>query len=216
MFKGDRLRELRDEKKMTQGDLGILINVKPSAINRYENGKREPDSDKLDFFSKYFNVTTDYLLGCTEDKKIFIKENLNLIRGKMSYEELSIDIGVKLEDPYLSDSFNVEYLQGIFEGTIIPTPVRVYSLASYAQVYEEFFYRNNTSINDLIAAQEEFKKNKKLIDPAPKPCYISTPFDDDLNSFISDKDNRIYIEFAKKLKEKGINPNDIISYIMKA
>jgi transcriptional regulator with XRE-family HTH domain len=216
MFRGDRLRELRNEKDITQVDLGKLIKVAGPTINRYENGQREPDSDKLDVLAKYFNVTSDYLLGRIDDKNLFVKENLDLICGEMSFEELSVDIGNKLNDSFYSNTFNAEYLKGISEGTIIPAPSRLSTLASYAQVLDEFFYSNNNTIDDLAAAQKEYKKFKKLIDNDPKPCDTLTHFDDDLYSFISDKYNLKYIEFAKKLKEKGINPDDIISYSLKA
>ena len=38
---------------------------------------------------------------------------------------------------------------------------------------------------------------------------------DDIKSFIAEKENAKYLEFAKRLKDKGINPEDVISYTLK-
>jgi transcriptional regulator with XRE-family HTH domain len=208
MFRGDRLKELRDEKEITQADLGKLINVKEAIVAKYERRNKEPDSEKLDFLANYFKVSADYLLGRTNDKSLFIKANLDLIRGEMSYKELSADIANKLKERFSLKSFDAESLKDIFEGRAMPKVSTLLILANYAQVHRDFFNRNNTSINDLIAAQEKYKN---VIENSSKPRDPLTHVDDDLYSFIANKDNLKYLEFAKKLEEKGINPDDIIS-----
>ncbi|KMY62993.1 transcriptional repressor of PBSX s [Geobacillus stearothermophilus] len=64
---GDRLRKLRQEKKLTQEELGKKINVTKVSISGYENGNRTPDTETLQKLADFFNVTTDYLLGRTDD-----------------------------------------------------------------------------------------------------------------------------------------------------
>lgn len=66
MLLGKRLKQLRNEQKMTQQDLAKLLNVSPSTIGMYEQGRRDPDTDAINFLANLFNVTTDYLLGRTE------------------------------------------------------------------------------------------------------------------------------------------------------
>ncbi|BAD74778.1 transcriptional regulator [Geobacillus kaustophilus HTA426] len=63
---GDRLRKLRQEKKLTQEELGKKINVTKVSISGYENGNRTPDTETLQKLADFFNVTTDYLLGRTD------------------------------------------------------------------------------------------------------------------------------------------------------
>ncbi|SJZ38382.1 helix-turn-helix domain-containing protein [Garciella nitratireducens] len=63
---GDRLKALRNEKNMTQSELAKLLNVSPSTIGMYEQGRRDPDTKTLAFLAEYFDVTTDYLLGRTD------------------------------------------------------------------------------------------------------------------------------------------------------
>jgi len=66
---GKRLRKLRNEKKLTQSELGKIINVSKVSISGYESGDRTPDTDNLRRLADYFEVTSDYLLG-REDKRI--------------------------------------------------------------------------------------------------------------------------------------------------
>ncbi|GIO23927.1 helix-turn-helix domain-containing protein [Oceanobacillus sp. J11TS1] len=64
---GKRLRELRKAKKLTQAELGKIINVTKVSISGYESGDRTPDTDNLRRLADYFGVTSDYLLGRTND-----------------------------------------------------------------------------------------------------------------------------------------------------
>ncbi|WP_199427066.1 helix-turn-helix domain-containing protein [Thermaerobacillus caldiproteolyticus] len=64
---GDRLKKLRLEKKLTQEELGKRINVTKVSISGYENGNRTPDTETLQKLADFFNVTTDYLLGRTDN-----------------------------------------------------------------------------------------------------------------------------------------------------
>ena len=65
----DRLKELRNEKKLTQKSLGEAIDLSWRSIQDYERGKQQPTSGVLSGMSDYFNVSTDYLLGRTDDPK---------------------------------------------------------------------------------------------------------------------------------------------------
>lgn len=65
---GYRLKQLRNERKMTQEELGKQLNVTKASISGYENGTRNPDQDALVKIAKIFNVSTDYLLGNSDEK----------------------------------------------------------------------------------------------------------------------------------------------------
>jgi transcriptional regulator with XRE-family HTH domain len=60
---GTRLRELREQKGITQEELGNIINQKKANISKYENGKLEPSLGTLDAIADYFGGSTDWLLG---------------------------------------------------------------------------------------------------------------------------------------------------------
>lgn len=63
------LKELRENKGLTQSELAKILSVSPSSIGMYEQGRREPDSETLRKLSSFFNVTIDYLLGNSNQKK---------------------------------------------------------------------------------------------------------------------------------------------------
>ena len=67
----NRLKELRQSKKMTLEELANEIGTTKSTISRYENGMRQPKQDILEAIADFFNVSTDYLLGRTNTKTIF-------------------------------------------------------------------------------------------------------------------------------------------------
>lgn len=64
-----RLRELRKENKYTQEEMAKKLGVTTSAYGFYEQGRIVPDTLKILELANMFNVTTDYLLGLSEDKK---------------------------------------------------------------------------------------------------------------------------------------------------
>lgn len=66
----NRLKELRIEEGLSQEDLGKEIGVSRGSISYYEKEERVPDVVILAAISKYFNVSTDYLLGLSETKSI--------------------------------------------------------------------------------------------------------------------------------------------------
>nr|WP_320146035.1 helix-turn-helix transcriptional regulator [uncultured Anaeromusa sp.] len=64
-----RLRELRTKKDIGQKEVGAFLGVSDSSIRKYESGERTPDPDSLTKLAQYFAVTTDYLLGVSDDPR---------------------------------------------------------------------------------------------------------------------------------------------------
>lgn len=72
----DRIRELREEKGMSSSKLAVEFDKSESAIRSWETGRTKPDADTLITLSKFFNVSTDYLLGLVDARN---PENLKLV-----------------------------------------------------------------------------------------------------------------------------------------
>lgn len=66
---GKRLRMLRHERKWRQKDVADKLGITESAYGFYEQGRREPSNETLHRLAEIFDVTTDYLLGRTDDPK---------------------------------------------------------------------------------------------------------------------------------------------------
>ena len=63
---GKNLKQLRLEKGLSQRKLGEIFSVSNQTVSTWETGFREPDFDTLIKIAKYFQVSTDYLLGIEE------------------------------------------------------------------------------------------------------------------------------------------------------
>ena len=72
---GNKIKQLRLEKRIPQKDLAESIGISPSTNGMYEQNRRVPDADTLIKLSTYFGVTIDYLLGKTEQKEKPTKED---------------------------------------------------------------------------------------------------------------------------------------------
>lgn len=64
-----RLKELRENKKLTQSQLSKILNISTSAVGMYEQGRRFPDENILKNIAHFFNVSIDYLLDNDLQKK---------------------------------------------------------------------------------------------------------------------------------------------------
>ena len=65
---GEKIKNLREDSDLTQGQLGKLINMTQRKISYIENNKYEPSIDDIRDFCLFFHVSTDYLLDLPENK----------------------------------------------------------------------------------------------------------------------------------------------------
>lgn len=63
----NNIRKLRIENNMKQSELAEYLSVAQGTLSYWENDKYEIDNESLKKLADYFNVTTDYLLGRTDD-----------------------------------------------------------------------------------------------------------------------------------------------------
>ncbi len=59
----DRIKSLREEKKMTQTDLAKLLGITRSSVNAWEMGISVPSTQYVIELAEFFKISTDYLLG---------------------------------------------------------------------------------------------------------------------------------------------------------
>ena len=64
---GQIIRELRREMDCTQNKLADVLGVTQDSISLWENDKRIPDTQYIVGMAEFFDVTTDYLLGISDD-----------------------------------------------------------------------------------------------------------------------------------------------------
>ena len=99
----ERLKATRLERGYTLKVLGRRIGMAESTVSLYESGKREPDLETIQRIADVFGVTTDYLLGRTDDptpadeKKGSLDEQLSGIEFALFGEIRELDDEDKLD-----------------------------------------------------------------------------------------------------------------------
>lgn len=65
-----KIKDLREDNDLTQQDVATALNISQRAYSHYENGTRNLPVEILIQLSRFYNVTTDYLLGLSLHKSI--------------------------------------------------------------------------------------------------------------------------------------------------
>ncbi|AAY52819.1 gp33 [Listeria phage A500] len=60
---GNRLKQLRKNTNKTQEDISKILGISRGAYSHIENGRNEPDMETIVKLANIFEVSTDYLLG---------------------------------------------------------------------------------------------------------------------------------------------------------
>ena len=63
-----RLRDLREDGDLRQSDIAEIWNIKQTVYSRYERGFQTIPLEYLVKLADYYNVSTDYILGRTNNK----------------------------------------------------------------------------------------------------------------------------------------------------
>lgn len=58
-----KLKELREENNLKQIEIATYLNIKQNTYSQYESEKRQLPIDVLIKLARFYNVTTDYILG---------------------------------------------------------------------------------------------------------------------------------------------------------
>lgn len=75
MTKGERIKKLREGKKLTQEELAKYLNTTKQTISKYENGiVTNIPSDKLEEMSKILGTTPEYILGWDNSEEETMKK----------------------------------------------------------------------------------------------------------------------------------------------
>ena len=62
-----RIRDLREDRDLKQKDVADYLNCSQVCYSHYELGKRDIPTEVLIKLAKFYNTTTDYILGLTDD-----------------------------------------------------------------------------------------------------------------------------------------------------
>ena len=61
-----RIRDLREDKDMNQTDIAKILGMSQTGYSKYETGENDIPTAILIKLSKFYNTSTDYILGLTD------------------------------------------------------------------------------------------------------------------------------------------------------
>lgn len=95
----ERLKSLREERGLSQGDLGKLVGVCRSTIGGYEapSKEREPEFEVVSNLANYFSVSVDYLFGRTDRRT---PASVDMAKVSAAAEQIALGL---TEDPELAE-----------------------------------------------------------------------------------------------------------------
>ena len=65
----ERLRAIREDRDLTQAEIGAILNKSQQGYNHIEAGRAELKIDDLIKLCKYYNLSADYIIGLTNKAK---------------------------------------------------------------------------------------------------------------------------------------------------
>ncbi len=65
----ERIRNLREDKDLTQTDIAEILHISQRTYSYYETGGHDIPTNVLIALADYYNVSVDYLLNRTDNKK---------------------------------------------------------------------------------------------------------------------------------------------------
>ena len=74
----NRLKDLREDKDLLQKDIANIFHLTQTNYSKYELGKINIPNELLIKFALFYNTSTDYILGITNNKKAYEKVKVEL------------------------------------------------------------------------------------------------------------------------------------------
>lgn len=152
----ERLKILKDQSRQTQVEIATLLDITPQTLSYYFNG-REPSYDILIKLAKFFNVSTDYLLGISNNKnnEAVIKINNNQSKIVKFLDENSIFRVSILE---FIDNVKTDKLSELEKDEIIK------NLACLIGLYDSAIYKLSELKSKINLNPDEFEMMEKLFE----------------------------------------------------
>lgn len=86
---GDRLQDLRKDRKISQQQLAEQLNISVHTVSSYERSRSSPDDEILIRIAKFFDISIDYLMGLIDKKCSYNRESVIELSASLSKEDLA-------------------------------------------------------------------------------------------------------------------------------
>lgn len=98
----EHLRELRTKRGLLQKDIASFLGIDRTTYVKYEKGDNEPSNDIIVKLATFFNVSTDYLLGVSNNANATSSHSIEKNRIETLYEQLNL-LGKEKVESYIMD-----------------------------------------------------------------------------------------------------------------
>lgn len=176
----DRLKKVRTDNNVTLQSLADSIGLSAGVVGHYEKGRTKPSLESIISIADYFNVSIDYLLGRDSDN----------YKNELTLKKNCGELIKKLRDEnnytrktlifMLKAKIKEEDLEKIESGEVSPDIKLIGEIAYIFKVPMSHFFDPGKITN------------KEILD------------------FVNDPENLEYIRLAMRVKERGLNPNEVI------
>ena len=147
----EKLVEFRTSKGVTQEDVAQSLSISNRTVSKWETGASMPDLPMIVELAKYFEITTDALLGLSETKKRNTKE-----------EVCSLFEGLDRRESVLKAFETVKSLVPAMYGTVSKYNDDIYDKENVFPSEISHFYRSNISLHEFF----EFVANSENVNLA--------------------------------------------------
>ena len=135
----EKLVELRNARGVTQDDVAQSLSISNKTVSKWENGASTPDLPMVIELAKYYGVTTDTLLGISENKKQTTAEEIRFL-----FE------GLDRRESVLKAFEAVKALIPAMYGTVSKYNDDVYDRENVFPSEISHFYRSNISLHEFF------------------------------------------------------------------
>ena len=156
---GNKIKQYREENKMTQKDIAEILEVEAGTISKYESGKIEPNIESLKRLAETFHITVDELLKENEEK--FDVSKINVLEVLREQKEMKLK-GNLYHNTQVIFAYNTNHIEG----------------SKLTEEQTRYIYETNTilfdretvvRIDDILETANHFKLVDYMVDVADEP-----------------------------------------------
>lgn len=201
----ERLKGLRNDARLTQGELAKKVGITTSAISMYEQGNRKPSIEALEVLADYFKVDIDYLLGRSSRRTYYLDSETDRLAQELKKKTISMPLGdiirLRREESGLSQDELARKLGYKSRSTIAKLESGVNDLITQSKI-KAFAGALNTTVADLLGLENSIQE----------PCHAGPKINKEIGKRISKSREDIGIT-RKELAEKiGVAASTITRY----
>lgn len=153
---GEKIRNYREENRMSQKDLAEILQIEPATVSKYENGKLQLNVEIIKKLSNIFHITIEELL-CDEESVVDISK-INVLEILKEQKDIKLK-GNLYHNTQIAFTYNTNHMEG---STLTEEQTR--------NIFETsaIFFENKTvvNLNDIIETANHFKLIDYIIDVA--------------------------------------------------